>query len=183
LAAEQATLDRNLLSKKLAVQTHVAAEVETRFRTMADLAPTGMFHIDPEGILVYANNEYYKLTEHPRNVSYPMSWYNVLMEEDHTLMDTEWAKLMAGEEVNFEIRLKRPFITEELFAGEKITGPTWIIAAAYAEKSLEGEVTGILGCITDISRVKWAEGFQNAKMLEAVELKRQQENFIDMTSQ
>jgi PAS domain S-box-containing protein len=171
------------LSKKLAVQTHVANEVENRFRNMADLAPTGMFHIDPEGILVYANNEYYMLTGHPRNVSTPMSWYNVLLEDDHALMDSQWGKLIAGEEVNFEIRLKRPFVTEELFGGEKITGPTWIIAAAYAEKSAEGEVTGILGCLTDISRVKWAEGFQNRKMLEAVELKQQQENFIDMTSQ
>jgi hypothetical protein len=98
-------------------------------------------------------------------------------------MDFYWGKLMDGEEVNFEIRLKRPFVTEEFVAGEKVNGPTWIIAAAYAEKNEAGEVTGILGCITDISRIKWAEGFQNIKMLEAVELKRQQENFIDMTSQ
>ena len=59
MAAEQATHDRNLLSKKLAIQTHEALEVEARFRRMADLAPVGMFHIDPQGVLLYGNEEYY----------------------------------------------------------------------------------------------------------------------------
>lgn len=40
----------------------------------------------------------------------------------------------------------------------------------------------IFGSITNISQQKWAEGFQKRKTEEAVELKRQQENFIDITS-
>ena len=59
MAAEQAALDRNLLSKKIAVQTHEALELETRFRRMADLAPVGMFHIDTSITIVYANDNYY----------------------------------------------------------------------------------------------------------------------------
>lgn len=60
MVADQANHDRNLLSKKLAIQTHEALEVEARFRRMSDLAPVGMFHIDPAGVLLYGNNEYYK---------------------------------------------------------------------------------------------------------------------------
>jgi hypothetical protein len=112
-----------------------------------------------------------------------MSWYNVIVEEDHELMDREWGKLVLGETVSFELRLRRRFAVEEIVGGEKVEGFTWIIAAAYAEKDQDGTVVGILGCLTDISRQKWAEGFQKRKTLEAVELKRQQENFIDMTSQ
>jgi signal transduction histidine kinase/DNA-binding NarL/FixJ family response regulator len=98
-------------------------------------------------------------------------------------MDKEWAKLLGGEAVSFELRLKQPFIAEkELIIGEKVEGPMWIIAAAYPDTDDEGNVVGILGCLTDISRQKWMEDFQTRKMLEAVELKRQQENFIDMTS-
>lgn len=52
IAAEQATQDRDFVSK-------MAHEAETRFKRMADLAPVGMYHIDPEGVLVYANNDYY----------------------------------------------------------------------------------------------------------------------------
>ena len=58
--AEQADRDRTLLSNRLAIQTHETIEVESRFRRMADLAPVGMFHIDTQGILLYANNDYYK---------------------------------------------------------------------------------------------------------------------------
>lgn len=96
-------------------------------------------------------------------------------------MDVEWAKLLSGETVSFELRLRSQFTG--VIAGEQVEGPFWIIASAYPEQDEDGTITGILGCITDISRQKWMEGFQTRKMLEAVELKRQQENFIDMTSQ
>jgi hypothetical protein len=70
--AQLATQDRNLLSRKLAIQTHEALEIESRFRRMADMAPVGMFHINPAGYLVYANEHWYNLTEHGRDFSYPM---------------------------------------------------------------------------------------------------------------
>jgi len=110
------------------------------------------------------------------------SWYDVILESDYPVMDKEWAKLLSGSDVSFELRLKQPFVAEtELVNGEKAEGHTWIIASAYPEM-VGDTVVGVLGCITDISRQKWMEGFQTRKMLEAVELKRQQENFIDMTS-
>jgi len=96
--------------------------------------------------------------------------------------DQEWAKLTAGEPVHFELRLKRPFSTDETLDGENVSGDTVVLAAAYAEKSEAGTVKGVLGCLTDISRQKWAEGFQARRTDEAIELKRQQENFMDMTS-
>ena len=111
------------------------------------------------------------------------SWYDVLHEADHPAMDHEWGKLLGGATVSFELRLRNPFVAEEIVPGEKVEGFTWIIASAYPERDVHGSVIGILGCITDISRQKWMEGFQTRKMMEAVELKRQQENFIDMTSQ
>lgn len=66
---------------------------------------------------------------------------------------------------------------------EKVEGFAWIIAAAYLERADDRTVIGILGCTTDISRQKWMEGFQTRKMMEAVKLKRQQENFIEIKSQ
>lgn len=107
----------------------------------------------------------------------------MVAETDHCLLDNEWAKLHAGEPVSFELRLRTPFVAEDIIAGEKVEGYTWIIAAAHPEKDEDGTVTGCSVCLTDISRQKWMEGFQTRKMLEAVKLKRQQESFIDMTSQ
>ncbi|RDW82507.1 putative histidine kinase M3YPp [Coleophoma cylindrospora] len=181
-AAELATLDRNRLTKQLAATTQEAVAADHRFRRMADLAPVGMFHIDPQGILLYANEEYFVMTQHPRDPKpQAMSWYNVIAEIDHPRMDIEWAKLLGGEPVSFELRLKSQFVPPEP-ANDDTFLHTWIIAAAYPDKDESGNVVGILGCLTDISRQKWAEGIQARKRLEALELKRQQESFIDMTS-
>lgn len=59
---------------------------------------------------------------------------------------------------------------------------TWALMSAYPERDETGTVKAIFGCITDISEQKWAENFQKQRRDEAMELKRQQENFIDMTS-
>ncbi|KAI9645299.1 hypothetical protein NHQ30_006034 [Ciborinia camelliae] len=185
MAAEHAYQDRNRLSRKLEIQAHKATEIESRFRRMADLAPVGMYHMDVEGRLIYANEVYFDLTGHPRDLSSPMSvksLYRVILEEDWPIMDSQWKILMGGNPVTFEIRLTSLFKGDDKIGDQEINGPVWTISSAYPEKAQDGTVVGVLGCLTDISRQKWAEGFQKRKMLEAVELKRQQENFIDMTS-
>ncbi|CAN9475438.1 unnamed protein product [Alternaria alternata] len=45
-----------------------------------------------------------------------------------------------------------------------------------------GKVISIMGTLFDISHFKWAESVQRRRIDEALEAKRQQENFIDMTS-
>lgn len=182
VAAELATQDRIRLSEQLAVTKQEAEASEVRFRQMADMSPMAMFHFDELGNVLYVNQTWFDLTQHPRDSFHPLSWYNVIHEDDHALMDREWAKLTAGESVHFELRLKRPFETDEALNGESISGTTWILASAYADKNEDGVVKGVLGCLTDISRQKWAEGFQARRTEEAIELKRQQENFMDMTS-
>lgn len=181
-AAALAAQDRIRLSEQLEVTKQQAKDNETRFSRMTELAPMAMFHFDELGNVLYANETWFELTQHPRDAFYPLSWYNVIHERDHELMDREWAKLTAGDPVHFELRLKRPFITEETLNGEAVMGDTWILAAAYADKKEDGTVKGILGCLTDISRQKWSEDFQARRTEEAIELKRQQENFMDMTS-
>lgn len=65
-------------------------------------------------------------------------------------MDMQFSKLVGGESSTFELRLRRPFVAEELFDGEQVKGTTWILASAYGERGADGSVTGVLGCVTDI---------------------------------
>lgn len=160
--------DRDKLSEK-------ALEAEQRFQRMADLAPVAMFHFDETGMPIYCNDMWYAITEHPRGALYPMSWYNVIHADDHAIMDMEWAKLSAGASASFEIRLRKPFKAAEIVGGERVEGDTWILASAYSQTREDGTVSSILGCLTDISRQKWAEDFQTRRKKEALELKRQQE--------
>lgn len=160
--------DRDKLSEK-------ALEAEQRFQRMADLAPVAMFHFDEAGMPIYCNDMWYAITEHPRGAEYPMSWYNVIHPEDHAIVDEEWAKLGAGASSSFEMRLRKPFKATEIVGGERVEGDTWILASAYSQKREDGTISSILGCLTDISRQKWAEDFQTRRKKEALELKRQQE--------
>ena len=59
---------------------------------------------------------------------------------------------------------------------------SFVVASAYAEVNESGALTGIMGCITDISSWKWVDMIQSQRLSEALELKRQQDNFLDITS-
>lgn len=63
----------------------------------------------------------------------------------------------------------------------KASPPTWILATGYAELN-NGSLKNIVCWVTDISAQKAAAKGLQERMEEALELKRQQENFIDMIS-
>ena len=79
--------------------------------------------------------------------------------------------------ISLQLRFKHPWRDNN---GN--TGDTWGLASAYPEKGPDGELKSIFGSITDISTQKFAEDLQKRRVEEAMELKRQQENFIDITS-
>lgn len=58
----------------------------------------------------------------------------------------------------------------------------WIQGMSYPELEEDGSIKSIMGTLVDISQFKWAENVQKLRTEEALEAKRQQENFIDMTS-
>jgi signal transduction histidine kinase/AmiR/NasT family two-component response regulator len=59
---------------------------------------------------------------------------------------------------------------------------TWVLASASPEKDEDGNIKRIFGSMTDISAQKFAENLQTKRMEDALELKRQQEKYIDTTS-
>lgn len=59
---------------------------------------------------------------------------------------------------------------------------SWCSMAVAPEMDDDGSVIRVFGAIIDISDRKRAESEQRKRLDEALELRRQQENFIDMTS-
>jgi hypothetical protein len=86
IAAQLATQDRIRLSQQLAVTKQEAKDTEVRFRRMTELSPMAMFHFDELGNVLWANERWFDLTQHPRDSFHPLSWYNVIHQDDHTLM-------------------------------------------------------------------------------------------------
>ena len=177
-AAKLAAEDRFNLSKQLAARTQEAIESETRFTRMAEYSPAGLFIADHVGKITYCNDTWYEISRVPREQDKTDSWIDYVKEEDQGLIQEQWTQLVeTAAAINIEFRFKTPWEDRN-----RNKGDTWVLFSAFAEKDENGMLKSVFGSITNISPQKWAEGFQKRKMEEAVELKRQQENFIDITS-
>ena len=176
-AAKLAALDRIELSEQLAARTQEAVESETKFTRMAELAPVGMFIANSEGQMVFTNDVLHALSNHPKGVD-GVTWMDAVQDEDRVALQIMWDDLIQNKiPMAAEFRFKKP---REDPSGS--LGDTWVLGNAYPERDMDGNLKSVFGSITDISQQKWAENSQKRRMEEAVELKRQQSNFIDMTS-
>ncbi|KAF2024184.1 hypothetical protein EK21DRAFT_94284 [Setomelanomma holmii] len=177
-AAKLAAEDRFNLSAQLAARTQEARESETRFTRMAEYSPAGLFIADHAGRITYCNDTWYEISRVPKERDRTDRWIDYVKEEDQSLIQEHWRRLVDNAAaINVEFRFKAPWEDRN-----RNKGDTWVLFSAFPEKDQSGQLKSVFGSITNISPQKWAEGFQKRKMEEAVELKRQQENFIDITS-
>ena len=176
-AARLAALDRQQLSLQLQLKSQEANEIEFKFTKMAEFAPVGMFIANSEGVIIYCNDMWRQISRVPSNEEADNSWMDSVRSEDRPALDAAWYKLLS-ERVTISVEFRFKCSQQN---GDN-TIDTWVLMSAYPEKTPEGYLKSIFGCITDISSQKWAEKVQNERREEAVELKRQQENFIDITS-
>lgn len=176
-AAKLAALDRQELSMQLRLRTQEAVESEYKFTRMAEFVPVGMFIANHEGLINFCNDSWWELSRHPRSADSVDAWMQSIRDEDRPGVEAAWTKLITERiAVTHEFRFKCSREAD----GHAID--TWVLMSAYPERDADGGLKSIFGCLTDISQQKWAEVFQKQRREEAVELKRQQENFIDITS-
>ncbi|KAI9150441.1 Hybrid signal transduction histidine kinase K [Paramyrothecium foliicola] len=173
-AAEAAALEKEQLTQQLALQ-------DSRLRRMTELSPLGMFLISPEGVLREANDRFYEMTGHTRDSQYEMSWMDFIIEDSKETMEKGWRRLVQ-EHVPWsgELQLKKRSASPVNLHGESID--YWVMFIAHSEYGPDGSLRSIMGSITDISHSKWAEGLKNRRLQEAEETRRQQNEFIDITS-
>ncbi|KUJ24371.1 uncharacterized protein LY89DRAFT_604977 [Mollisia scopiformis] len=177
-AARLAALDRQELSKQLDLRTQEAVESETKFTRMAEFAPVGMFIANSSGQITYSNDTWWEISRHPRGENSANTWMDSIQDEDRAGVEEIWKEIVNKKTaVTHEFRFKTPWQDRN---GSR--GDTWVLMSAYPERDEDGNLKSVFGSITNISQQKWAEDFQKRRMEEAIELKRQQENFIDMTS-
>ncbi|KAJ3485508.1 hypothetical protein NLG97_g6801 [Lecanicillium saksenae] len=177
MAAKLAAEDRRELSMQLLLRTQEANESEYRFTKMAAYAPVGMFIANAAGKINYCNDMWWQISRHARKNTLEDAWMDLVQEDDKEALECAWTTLVEEKvTVTQEFRFKT--FEEE---GERIMD-TWVLMSAFPEQNADGSLKSVFGCITDISSQKWAEKVQSERREEAVELKRQQENFIDITS-
>ncbi|CAH0035094.1 unnamed protein product [Clonostachys rhizophaga] len=174
-AAEAAALEKELLTQQLVLQ-------DNRLRRMTELSPLGMFLISPEGLLREANDRFYEMTGNTRDGQYEMSWMEFIMPTSLDTMKEGWGILVDDHMPwSGELQLKRRPTSSPVNLPEDLR-EYWVMFIAHLEFTADGSLRSIVGSIMDISLLKWALGVQDHRLHEAEETRRQQNEFIDITS-
>ncbi|CAN8100386.1 unnamed protein product [Discula destructiva] len=163
------------------------AQQAENLKRMAELATVGMYEIDLEGKLVEANNVFFEMcgldkdaTDMDTIILKP--WETCVYEEDLPVLESIMRKVVhEGAPQTCEIRFKLPRKVPDSL-GTEITVPRWASSTFMPVIASNGTVESFCGCVSDVSLQKWQLEQERLRKEEALESKRQQENFIDMTS-
>jgi PAS domain S-box-containing protein len=114
---------------------------ESRFRTLAEFAPVGIFMTNARGENVYVNERWRQLTGRPPGEAMGSGWLNAVHPEDRSRVlaerDAAWA---AGLEFDGQYRYLRPDGTIR-----------WVHTHSVAIHDAGGTLTGHMGTIIDVT--------------------------------
>jgi PAS domain S-box-containing protein len=120
---------------------------EALFRSMAEVAPVGIFHADPSGASTYTNEQWCEMAGISREASMGNGWAAAIHPDDRERVFAEWTKA-ATERKRFasEFRFQHP-------DGKII----WAASQSQAETGPDGEVLAYVGTVIDITERKRTE--------------------------
>ncbi len=130
-------------------------ESEQHYQMLTDLAPVGIFRTDSAGCCQYVNERACQICGITADEARQGPWARILEPEDQRRLATEWRKVVAGSGPgSLEHRIVRRDGTT-----------VWVLTHFAAERGAEGNVTGCIGTVADISDRKRAE--EETRKLEA----------------
>ncbi|KXS98293.1 hypothetical protein AC579_6011 [Pseudocercospora musae] len=154
-----------------------AAVSEKRFGNFCEFAPVAIWILNLEMEMQFCNREWYNVTGHPVTPFSNIDWSLTVSENNRDTIMSNWQEMLHTKSaVKFQYELKRHWSD-----GQGGGMRAWVLATAYPELDKNGEIKAVAGTLTDITHLRWAETIQKQRTDEAVEAKRQQESFIDMT--
>ncbi|RDW72853.1 hypothetical protein BP6252_06760 [Coleophoma cylindrospora] len=173
ISADQAQIREKRLSEALTTKEKFMSKV-------VEVVTVGIYCIDSEGLITWANSKFYEMTgmsKRPEE-AYNLSVMAHVLEQDRARATESFHKSISEKiEQTIELRLSQTWKPP----GSSENQPRWILGSSTPTIE-NGVMVGLLGCITDISNVKWAEQLQFQIAEAAKEAKLQQERFVDMTS-
>jgi PAS domain S-box-containing protein len=114
---------------------------EERFRTLAALAPVGIFQCNPAGRTIFVNDAWCALAGMTQEQAGGYGWQRALHPEDRERVVSQWTAAAAlGEEYEQDVR----FMTPE-------GRVSWLSCSARPLKDDRGAVTAYIGTLTDIT--------------------------------
>lgn len=128
---------------------HASSALRTsqqRYATLTEVSPVGIFHTDVQGHCLYVNQRWCEISGLSFAESEGMGWLQAIHPQDRDRILQAWF---------FSTENNTPFHCEYRF--QRPDGfTTWVVGQAAATRS-NGQITGFVGTITDISDRKQAE--------------------------
>jgi PAS domain S-box-containing protein len=147
------------------------AELERRFRAMAEAAPVGIFMTDATGACTYANAAWQRLYGLSAEAALGNGWAAVLHPEDRPLVQRHWLNMAAaGRPFKLEFRVRLPDGTERRLS-----------ARSSPLRGADGEVFGHVGTVVDVTQAREYEALRRAQAV-AEETGRRQAAFMSRVS-
>jgi PAS domain S-box-containing protein len=154
---------------------------ESRWRNFTDKAPVGVVLMDSSYRTVIANDAFLEILGHEAEDDSPLSWLSRVVEEDAFTLTRLFQDLPTFDgPITIEFRLKQYWKSRE--ESQTRTRRT-ILCSFHAIMEGTRKVQEVIGWFTDISAQKAAEDVLRKRMDQAIEMKHQQENFIDVSVQ
>ncbi|KIW04769.1 uncharacterized protein PV09_03960 [Verruconis gallopava] len=157
-----------------------ALQMEKRAVSMLEASPVGACLLAMDGTIIYANSSWTNITAYSYN-NLPFAWLEIMTEESAARAKIEWSLVAEQrQERTFELTLRKPWVYADPTSGDIVKDQTKVLVSALVQTI--GEEEYVISVVTDISYQKWIESMQDKRRQEALEMKRAQENFMDITS-
>jgi len=188
--AEQAAIDQQIMEEKLSLRTSELEEKNLQLKHFANCVPVGIFVLeyaagDHQGRYAYRNEKWFDLIGLARDDAPEVPGSSLMLErinkDDLDEVVRKWDELQRNETdtISFTFRVANP----DAYQNEEGGNVRWILTYAFSiVDETTGSIRSIFGSFTDITAQKWAENLQKRRVEDALESKRQQETFIDVTS-
>ncbi|MBO3462698.1 PAS domain S-box protein [Aetokthonos hydrillicola Thurmond2011] len=120
---------------------------ESRYATLAEVAPVGIFRFDTSGNCIYVNEQWCEMTGVSIQAGLGMGWLQILHPEDRDRIVMEWEQAFA----------QRRFYRNEGRCVRPDGIIFWFYCQALPEIDSSGRIIGYVGTIIDITDRKHAE--------------------------
>jgi signal transduction histidine kinase/CheY-like chemotaxis protein len=181
---QQATLSQKLKEKELQV-----LQQERIFLRFVEHSTMGIYIFTPDGKFIYRNRTFNEIYD-SEDVDFSIELCTKIYtdpEFEGRINDQVKTLLEEKKPINVEIKLTRSWNPDTGY-GSIESGKAedahrvWVMASAFPELGPDGDVVQIMGCVTDISALKYAIHMQERQTADAMDSKRRLENFIDTTN-
>lgn len=150
------------------------------------MVPVGIYDLAVTGSLLWANSHFYDIMGVSPDGRDPsrFDWTDYIFHEDRGRADIRMAKaVMEKIDISDELRLNKHWTPPKTAHDAQVADvPFWVLYSACPDIKSDGSVHSLMGCIADISHLKWAEQLQIRNAEVALKEKQRQEEFIDITS-